>query len=85
LLGGVLLGLHHRILDLVVGLHLDDHVLQAAIRIFALKDEVGVVAADGARVWVDVLESRNRKTGINSAFTKQIQKVHAFIFHLGSV
>ena len=56
LLGEVLLGLHHRILDLVVGLHLDDHVLQAAIRLFALKDEVRVVAAHGARVWVDVLD-----------------------------
>ena len=43
LLGEVLLGLHHGILDLVVGLHLDDDVLQAAIRLFALKDEVMVL------------------------------------------
>lgn len=48
LLGEVLLGLHHGVLDLVVGLHLDNHVLQTAIRLFALEDEVGVVAAYGA-------------------------------------
>lgn len=47
LLGKFFLGLHHGILDLVVGLHLDDHVLQAAIRLFALEDEVRVVAAHG--------------------------------------
>ena len=58
LLGEVLLGLHHRILDLVVGLHLDDHVLQAAIRFFALEDEIGVVAAHGARIGVDVLDEK---------------------------
>ena len=56
LLSEVLLGLHHCILDLVVGLHLDDHVLQAAIRLFALEDEIGVVAAYGARIRVDVLD-----------------------------
>ena len=56
LLGEVLLGLHHGIFDLVVGLHLDDDILQAAIGLFALEDEVGVVAPDGARVRVDVLD-----------------------------
>lgn len=48
LLGEVLLGLHYGIFDLVVGLYLDDHVFQAAIRLFALEDEVWVVAAHGA-------------------------------------
>ena len=56
LLSEVLFGLHHGIFDLIVGLHLDNHVLQAAIRLFALEDEVGVVAAHGSRVWVDVLD-----------------------------
>lgn len=56
LLGEVLLGLHHGVLDLVIGLHLDDHVLQASIWLFALEDEVGVVAAHGARIGVDVLD-----------------------------
>lgn len=60
LLGEVLLGLHHGIFDLVVGLYLDDHVLQAAIRLFALEDEVGVVAANSARIRVDVLDEEVR-------------------------
>lgn len=38
LLGEVLLGLHHGILDLVVGLYLDDDVFQAAMRLSPLED-----------------------------------------------
>ena len=48
LLGEVLLGLHHGILNLVVSFHLHDHLLQAAIQLFQLEDEVRVIAAHGA-------------------------------------
>lgn len=49
-LGEVLLDLHQGILDLVVSLHFDDDVFEASIHLYTLENEVGVIAAHGARL-----------------------------------